>query len=82
MKVSVETVSSSDADRELGSGLNICVCVSACVHTRRSILLSIPNIRILLWSYVLFICYFLGICAIRKLLPVEERVLNFREGNF
>ena len=33
MKVSVETMSSSDVDRELGSGLNICVHMR--VHTHR-----------------------------------------------
>lgn len=35
MKVSVETVSSSDADRELGSGLNTCVCPHACTHAQK-----------------------------------------------
>ena len=84
MKVSVETMSSSDVYRELGSGLNICVHMRTCTHTHThtGVLVSIPNIWVLLSFYVLFICYFLGICTIRKLCPVEGRVLNFREGDF
>lgn len=79
VKVSVETVSSSDADGELGSGLNKDVW-TACVHTRAEAFYFLSQTFDPVKCPVrLFICYFRNLYY-KKAISVEERVFNFREG--